>query len=82
MYRILLFAAIIVICGVILISTRGNQTSPLPKPPELRAHNHELSLNLHAIAESKGRDALAYNGHSVAPILRVFAGTASARPQA
>ena len=57
MYRILLFAAIVAsVCGLILISTRGNQSSPLPNPPELRAHNHELSLTLHAIADSNGRE--------------------------
>ena len=75
MYRISFFvAAILVICSLILISTRGNQTSPLPKPPELRARDHELSLTLHAVADSNGRDSFAYKGHDVAPILRVSPG--------
>ena len=75
MYRILLFAAaILFICGLILFSTRGDQSSPLPKPPELQAHNHDLSLTLHAVADSNGRDTFAYNGHNVAPTLRVSPG--------
>jgi drug/metabolite transporter (DMT)-like permease len=38
MYRILLLAAAIIsVCGVILVSTKGNHTSSLPKPPL----NHE-----------------------------------------
>ena len=75
MYRISFFvAAILVICGLILVSTRGNQTSPLPKPSVLRARDHELSLTLHAVADSNGRDSFAYKGHDVAPILRVSPG--------
>src|SRR5215470_4830246 len=75
MYRILLLAAAIIsVCGVILVSTKGNQTSSLPKPPELPAHDHELSLTLHAVADSTGRDAFAFNGHNVAPILRLSPG--------
>jgi hypothetical protein len=50
MYRFSFFvAAILVICGLILASTRENQTSPLTKPPELRARDHEPSLTLHAV---------------------------------
>lgn len=75
MYRILMFAVtIFVLCGLILVSTKGNQTSRLPKPPELCAHDHELSLTLHAIADPNGRDAFAYNGHNVAPTLRISPG--------
>ena len=75
MYRILLFAPIVALtCGVILFSSRGNQSLPLPKPPELRARNHELSLTLHAVADANGRDAFAFNGRNVAPILRVSPG--------
>ena len=75
MYRILLFAALVALtCGVILFSSRGNQSLRLPKPPELRARNHELSLTLHAVADANGRDAFAFNGRNVAPILRVSPG--------
>jgi FtsP/CotA-like multicopper oxidase with cupredoxin domain len=75
MYRILMFAAaILFLCALILLSTKGNQTSPLPNPPELRAHDHDLSVVLHAVADSSGRDAFAYNGHNVAPTLRISPG--------
>jgi suppressor of ftsI len=75
MYRIVMFAAsILFICGVILVSTRGDQSSPLSKPPELRAHDHELSLTLHAVADSHGRDSFAFKGQNVAPTLRVSPG--------
>jgi len=75
MYRILLFAALVAsVCGLILISTRGSQSSPLPQPPEVRAHHQELSLTLHAVADSNGRDSFAFNGKPVAPTLRVSPG--------
>jgi suppressor of ftsI len=75
MYRILLFAAIVIfLCGLIPVAIRGKQSSPLPKPPELRAHNHELSFTLYAVADSNGRDAFAFKGRNVAPILRVSPG--------
>ena len=69
MYRILLFAALVAsVCGLILISTRGSQSSPLPQPPEVRAHHQELSLTLHAVADSDGRDSFAFNGHRSASV--------------
>lgn len=35
MYRILLFAAIVIsVCVLIPVAMRGNQSSPLPTPPE------------------------------------------------
>jgi FtsP/CotA-like multicopper oxidase with cupredoxin domain len=75
MYRILLFAAIIAcVCGLILISTKGSQSSPLPQPPEVRARNQELFLTLHAVADSNGHDSFAFNGKPVAPTLRVSPG--------
>jgi len=75
MYRILLFAVVLVfVCCLILVSTSGNPSAPLPKPPQLRARNHELSLTLRAVADSNGRDGFAFNGHNVAPVLRVSPG--------
>ena len=75
MFRNLMLAMMIgSLCGLTLISTGVNQSSPLPKPPELRAHNHELSLTLHAVADSNGRDGFAFNGKPVAPTLRVSPG--------
>lgn len=75
MFRFFLFAGVIAaLCGLILVSTKANSSSPLPRPPELRARNHELSVTLHAVVDSNGRDSFAFNGHSVAPILRVRPG--------
>jgi suppressor of ftsI len=75
MYRILLFAVIaIFVFGLVHESTRGSQSSPLPQPAELRSRNHELSLILHAVADSNGRDSFAFNGKPIAPTLRVSPG--------
>lgn len=65
MYRIPLFAAIVIsVCVLIPVAMRGNQSSPLPTPPELRAHNHASSLTLHAVADSNGRDVFAFTCRS------------------
>ena len=49
------------------------QTVSLPEPPQLRARNHVLSLTLHAVNEN-GRDAFAFNGEKVAPVIRASPG--------
>src|SRR5947208_12737611 len=41
----------------------------LPEPPQVRAKNHVVSLTLHAVNEN-GRDAFAFNGANVAPVIR------------
>ena len=75
MRRARLFVAIVTpVCALILISTRGSQSLPLPRPPEVRARNRQLSLILHAVANSNGRDSFAFNGAPVAPTLRVSPG--------
>ena len=71
MNRILLFAAIVVfVCVLTVKSTGGNHSSSLPQPPQLRAHYHELSLTLRAVADSNGRDAFAFNLNNFAPLIR------------
>src|ERR1700737_533971 len=49
------------------------QTVSLPEPPQVRARNHYISLTLHAVNE-KGRDAFAFDGGKVAPVIRAFPG--------
>ena len=74
MYRILLFAAAIIgICGLMLISTGGNQTSPLPEPPELRARSSAFA---HATRRSRLERPrrFCFHGRNVAPILRLSPG--------
>jgi suppressor of ftsI len=49
------------------------QTVPLPEPPQVRASHHVVSLTLHAVNEN-GRDAFAFDGASVAPVIRASPG--------
>src|SRR6202521_2828245 len=49
------------------------QTVSLPEPPQVRAKNHVISLTLHAVNEN-GRDAFAFEGGKVAPVIRAFPG--------
>ena len=49
------------------------QTVPLPEPPQVRASQHVVSLTLHAVNEN-GRDAFAFDGASVAPVIRASPG--------
>src|SRR5882762_3356313 len=49
------------------------QTILLPEPPQVQAKNHVVSLILHAVNEN-GRDAFAFNGGTVAPVIRAFPG--------
>ena len=51
------------------------QTALLPEPPQARAKHHVASLALHAVNKD-GRDAFAFNGATVAPIIRVSPGDA------
>jgi suppressor of ftsI len=51
------------------------QTSWLPEPPQVRAKSHVVALTLHAVHQD-GRDAFAFNGAMVAPVLRVSPGEA------
>src|SRR6202171_3767776 len=49
------------------------QIVSLPEPPQVRAKNHVVSLTLHAVNEN-GRDAFAFNGTSIAPVIRASPG--------
>ena len=49
------------------------QTVPLPELPQVRASGHVVSLTLHAVNEN-GRDAFAFDGASVAPVIRASPG--------
>jgi suppressor of ftsI len=49
------------------------QNVPLPEPPQVRADRHVVSLTLHALNEN-GRDAFAFDGASVAPVIRASPG--------
>jgi len=49
------------------------QTVLLRDPPQVRAKNHAVSLTLHAVNEN-GRDAFAFDGATVAPVIRASPG--------
>ncbi len=49
------------------------QSSWLPEAPQVQARNHLVSLTLHAVNEN-GRDAFAFNGETIAPVIRASPG--------
>src|ERR1700675_3487815 len=49
------------------------QTVSLPEAPEVRARDHIAALTLHAVNEN-GRDAFAFDGATVAPVIRASPG--------
>jgi FtsP/CotA-like multicopper oxidase with cupredoxin domain len=49
------------------------QIVSLPESAQVRAHNQVVSLTLHAVNEN-GRDAFAFNGMRVAPVIRASPG--------
>jgi suppressor of ftsI len=54
----------------ILVAAYGSaQAVTLPEPPQVRAQNHVVTLTLDAVNEN-GRDAFAYGGEPVAPVIR------------
>jgi FtsP/CotA-like multicopper oxidase with cupredoxin domain len=49
------------------------QTVSLPQPPQVQGMDHVVSLTLHAV-NANGRDAFAFEGETVAPIIRATPG--------
>src|SRR3984893_4989009 len=65
---------LLLIAAQILLAARGwAQAVSLPQPPQVRAKNHVVSVTLHAVNED-GRDAFAFDGGSVAPVIRASPG--------
>jgi suppressor of ftsI len=71
MARIILRIIIIITLSVAALSCA--QTVSLPEPPQVKAKNHIVSLTLHAVNEN-GRDAFAFGGDTVAPVIRASPG--------
>jgi suppressor of ftsI len=65
---LIIFAARIVFTSSVLA-----QSVPMPESPQVRAKNHVVSLTLEAVNEN-GRDAFAFEGVAVAPIIRASPG--------
>jgi len=60
--------------GVVSLSAFScAQSVSLPQPPQVRAKNHVVSVTLHAVNEN-GKDAFAFNGKTVAPVIRASPG--------
>jgi suppressor of ftsI len=60
--------------GVVCLSAFCcSQGVSLPQPPQVRAKNHVVSVTLHAVNEN-GKDAFAFNGKTVAPVIRASPG--------
>src|SRR5437764_3790298 len=58
---------------IFLAAVGWAQAISLPEPPQVRAKNHVVSLTLHAVNEN-GRDAFAFNGANVDPVIRASPG--------
>jgi FtsP/CotA-like multicopper oxidase with cupredoxin domain len=58
---------------ILLVALGWTQSVSLPEAPQVRPENHVVSLALHAV-NANGRDAFAFNGATVAPVIRAFPG--------
>jgi suppressor of ftsI len=58
---------------IFLAALGWGQSVSLPEPPQVRARNRVVSLTLHAVNEN-GRDAFAFDGGKVAPVIRASPG--------
>ena len=58
---------------IVLAAYGSAQTVSVPETPQVRAKNHIVSLTLEAVNEN-GRDAFAYQGETVAPVIRASPG--------
>src|SRR4029077_14060244 len=71
---VMMTKSLLLIGGQVFFAALGcAQTASLPEPPQVRATNHVVSLTLHAVNEN-GRDAFAFNGRTVPPVIRAFPG--------
>src|ERR1700724_844866 len=65
--------ALLIAAQILRTSFAFAQSGSLLEPPQVKAKNHVVSLTLHAVNEN-GRDAFAFNGVSVAPVIRASPG--------
>jgi len=64
---------LLIAAQIFLLALGNGQTVSLPQPPQVRAKNHVVSLTLRAVNEN-GRDAFAFNGGTIAPVIRASPG--------
>src|ERR1700724_3986511 len=65
--------ALLIAAQILRTSFAFAQSGALLEPPQVKAKNHVVSLSLHAVNEN-GRDAFAFDGVSVAPVIRASPG--------
>src|SRR6266849_5259489 len=58
---------------VVTLPAHG-QAASLLAAPVVRSHDHVATLTLHAVRGNDGRDSFGFNGHTIAPIIRVSPG--------
>ncbi|PYX87897.1 MAG: hypothetical protein DMG68_10240 [Acidobacteria bacterium] len=65
---------LLLVLGVMFLAALAcAQTVSLPQPPQVQGMDHVVSLTLHAV-NANGRDAFAFEGETVAPIIRATPG--------
>ena len=64
---------VLIAAQIFLLALGNGQTVSLPELPQVRAKNHVVSLTLHAVNDN-GRDAFAFNGRTIAPVIRASPG--------
>lgn len=67
------FFRLVIAAQIMVTALAQTQNVPLPNPPQVQAKNHIVSLTLHAV-NVDGRDAFAFNGEPVAPVIRASPG--------
>jgi len=71
---VIMTRTLLLITAQLFLAALGHgQSVSLPEPPQVHAKNHVVSLTLHAVNEN-GRDAFAFDGGSVAPVIRASPG--------
>src|SRR3982074_3977584 len=65
---------LLLLIGAVFLPGWGySQSLWLPELPQVQANNHVVSLTLHAVNEN-GRDAFAFDGGTVPPVIRASPG--------
>ncbi len=67
------YARILFLSVAVFFALYGGAQIAVPEPPEVRAKIHVVSLRLDAVNEN-GRDAFAFDGETVAPVIRASPG--------
>jgi uncharacterized membrane protein len=67
-------SSVLILIVIATLIARTRDTAVLANPPKLYSRNGKLSVTLHAVIDSTGHAAFAFNGRPVAPILRAWPG--------